>query len=150
MKNPFAPAKTWPHRTTVTMLIGVTALLAGCTAMRVAGKVVNSETGQPAGNCYVTLASETVLTDFAGQYKTKVRRRKVKEMEVVCADYEPQAIAIDKSKSRRQVVDVEMVPARRQRARNSQEAAPRAEAPVKADTNAIRADASPLPVSAGR
>lgn len=113
--------KSWRLRKTITTLTVLAVLFTGCTGMRISGVVLDSETGDPAGNCYVTVAAETVLTDFAGQYRTKVRRRKVDQMEVICADYEPQTLTIDKSKSRRQVVDVQMVPIKRQRARVNRE-----------------------------
>lgn len=115
------PEKKLRWTTVLITVIAVSALSAGCSAMRISGTVVDSETGEPAGSCYVTVASETVLTDFAGKYKTKVRRRKVTTLDVVCNDYEPQSLTIDKSKSRRQVVDVEMTPVGRHRPRVNQE-----------------------------
>ncbi len=88
-------------------------LVSGCTAMRVTGRVLDSVTGEPAGNCYVTIGSRTFLTDFRGHFNAKVRRRKTETMNVTCPDHEPQVVLIDASRTRRPVVDVRMVPIRR-------------------------------------
>ena len=128
------------------------AMLGGC-AMTVTGMVSDSVTGDPAGQCGVTVATKTVVTDFRGHYVAKVRVGR-RPMTVVCPGYELQQLTVDSSQGRRPVMNVKMVPVKKPRPRHSENEPARAPvpartpAPAPAPASVVEPAPAPAPVPA--